>query len=265
MTTTHTKADPRALKVAEELHQRLQPSMTILFGSRARGDYEDGRSDIDIMLVGDSLPSGAAQLELESQATSRAQKIYGCHAPVQLIIQTTEEFGKMRRTVNHVTVHALREGIIMSQDAEYNGQNFSNEEEDYSHEWSLTEERLRHAERHLAAFNVIVEAGLHDSMVGQHAQGAMEHALKALISARVERYPHIHDIDDLVARARRVDRRFRFALSIPGRIYNQYVGSDEYREAKEPITAIDDYRNLVNSDVQTVMERVREIGQSRLQ
>ena len=265
MTTTHTKADPRALRVAEDLHRNLKPELTILFGSRARGDYEDGRSDIDIMLVGDSLPSGAAQLELQSQVTARAQKIYSCSAPVQIICQTTEDFQKMRRTVNHVTVYALREGIIMSQDPEYNGRNFDNEREDYTYEWSLTEERLRHAERHLATFNVIIDAGMHDSMIGQHAQGAMEHALKALISAQVERYPHIHDIEALVIRAQRVDRRFRFALSIPGRVYNQYVGSDEYREAKEPITVIDDYRNLVNSDVRTVMQRVREIGQSRLQ
>ena len=264
MNTTHTKADPRALRVAKDLHRNLKPELTILFGSRARGDYEEGRSDIDIMLVGDSLPSGAAQLELQSQVTARAQEIYSCSAPVQIICQTTEDFQKMRRTVNHVTVYALREGIIMSQDPENDGRNFDSEK-DYSYEWSLTEERLRHAERHLATFNVLIEAGMHDSMIGQHAQSAMEHARKALISARVERYPHIHDIEDLAVRAQRVDRRFRLALSIPGRIYNQYVGSDEYREAKEPITVIDDYRNLVNSDVQTVMQRVREIGQSRLQ
>ena len=261
MTTTHTKTDPRALRVAEDLHRELQPKLTILFGSRVRGDYEDGRSDIDIMLVGDSLPSGAAQLELQSRVTARAQIIYGCSTPVQLFCQTSDEFEKMRRTVNHVTVYALREGIIMSQDPEYNGRDFDNEEEDYSHEWSLTEERLRHAERHLAAFHLMIEGGMHDSMIGQHAQGAMEHALKALISARLRAYPHIHNINHLVAAARRADRRFRFSPSIPGDTYNQYVGSDEYKESKNPITDIADYRNLVNADVQVVLARVREILQ----
>ena len=96
-------------------------------------------------------------------------------------------------------------------------------------------------------------------MIGQHAQGAMEHALKSLISSRSRSYPHVHDIEQLVARALRVDRRFRFTLSIPGEIYNQYVGRDEYGPTKHPITGIEDYRNLVSVDVQTILDRIGEI------
>ena len=263
MTLTQTKCDPRALRVAEDLHRKLEPEMTILFGSRARGDYEDGRSDIDIMVVQKVLPSGSEQLAMQAETQAGAETIYSYYVPVQLFWQTKEKFDRMRRTVNHVTVYALREGIIMSQNPESDNMNLENGEEDYSQEWSITEERLRHAERHLAAFHLMIDGEMHDSMIGQHAQGAMEHALKALISARVERYPHVHDIDQLVARAGRVDRAFRFTPSIAGEIYNQYVGTDEYRGARHPITAIDDYRNLVNADVQTILARIGEIEQSR--
>lgn len=261
MTTTHTKCDPRSLRVATLLHKDLRPNITILFGSRARGDYEDGRSDIDIMLVMETLPSSAERSKSEKLIRARAESIYGDYVPVQVIWQTFEEFERMRRTVNYVTVHALREGILMSDDPAYDGRNFENEEEDYSYEWMLTEERLRHAENHLATFNWVIEGGMHDSMIGQHAQGAMEQALKALISARVERYPHVHDIDELSARARRVDRGLRFTLSIPGKIYNQYVGDDEYGPTKNPITEVEDYRNKVNSDVDALLARIREIRQ----
>ena len=43
--------DPRALRVAQAVHERQNPQATILFGSRIRGDHEDLRSDIDIMPV----------------------------------------------------------------------------------------------------------------------------------------------------------------------------------------------------------------------
>ena len=152
MTTTKTKCDPRALQVATLLHRDLRPFLTILFGSRARGDYEDGRSDIDIMLVMETVPSLEERGKTGEMARAWAEVIYHQFVSVQLIWQTIEEFERMRRTVNHVTVHALREGVLMSDDPAYDGRNFENEEEDYSHEWTLTEERLRHAERHLAAF-----------------------------------------------------------------------------------------------------------------
>ena len=265
MTTTQTQCDPRALRIARKLHREVRPNITILFGSRVRGDYVDGRSDIDIMLVQETLPPGEAQLAIGKEATAWAEVIYGQYTPVRLVWQTTEEFHQMRRTRNHVTVHALREGILMSDDPAYNGRNYDNEEEDYTYEWTLTEERLRHAENHLAAFHLMIDGSMDDSMIGQHAQGAMEHALKALISARVERYPHVHEIDQLVARARRVDRSFPFTPSIPGDIYNQYVGADEYLRTPDPISRIDDFRSKVNTDVQTILERVREISQSRQQ
>ena len=259
MTTTQTKCDQRALRIARDLHRDMRPFLTILFGSRARGDYEDGRSDIDIMLVKEALPSLEEREEIGETVRAWVRNIYNDIVPVQLIWQTVEDFEKMRRTVNDVTVHALREGILMSDDPAYDGRNFNNDEEDCTYEWSLTEERLRHAENHLAAFNVLIDAGMHDSMIGQHAQGAMEHALKALISAHVERYPHVHNINELVARAHEVDSEFRFTPSVPGNIYNQYVGSDEYDRTENPISGIEDYRSKVNSDVQALLSRIRDI------
>ena len=106
MTTTQTQCDPRALQIARKLHREVQPLITILFGSRVRGDYVDGRSDIDIMLVQETLPPWEERCEIGREMQARAEVIYGQYVPVQLVWQTTEEFHQMRRTVNHVTVHA---------------------------------------------------------------------------------------------------------------------------------------------------------------
>ena len=64
------KCDPRALEVARSLHRTEQPEVTVLFGSRARGDY-DGHSDIDIMLVQENPPSK----EQESRTRNQAEDI----------------------------------------------------------------------------------------------------------------------------------------------------------------------------------------------
>lgn len=48
--------DPHALRIAEELHRAEQPLISILFGFRARGDYLEGRSDLDVLLIRDSVP-----------------------------------------------------------------------------------------------------------------------------------------------------------------------------------------------------------------
>ena len=58
MTITPTAGcDLRALQIARQLHREQRPFLTILFGSRARGDYDDERSDIDVMLVREKVPT----------------------------------------------------------------------------------------------------------------------------------------------------------------------------------------------------------------
>ena len=49
--TTFCNPDPQALRIAQELHRSESPTLTVLFGSRARGDYAPGRSDVDILMV----------------------------------------------------------------------------------------------------------------------------------------------------------------------------------------------------------------------
>ena len=256
---TTTKCDPRALEVAHCLHRTEQPEVTILFGSRARGDY-DGSSDIDIMLVQENPPSKEQESRTRNQAEASAQDQYRQRVPVQIIWKTSDEFNRMRRSINHLVARALRDGVIMPRDTgDYDSRYNNNGDNDYEYEWTVTDERYRHAEKHLNTFNTLVDVGDHDDMVGQHAQGAMEHALKALISATHTAYERIHDIDQLTSDALRVDPDFQFSQGIDGSIYNQYAGAQDYHPTQNPISNIVDYRAIVNSDVQTILARVREI------
>ncbi len=261
---TTTNCDPRALEIAHCLHRTEQPELTILFGSRARGDYEDGRSDIDIMLVQEHPPSEEQESRTRNQAETSAQELYRQAVPVQIIWKTSDEFNRMRRSVNHLVARALRDGVMMSRDTGDDGSIYDdNGENGYEYEWMVTDERYRHAEKHLNTFNNLVELGDDDDMIGQHAQGAMEHALKALISATKTAYNRIHDIDELTTDALRADTDFQFSQGIHGAIYNQYAGSQDYHPTQNPISDIANYRAIVNTDVQAILARVREIRGSQ--
>ena len=57
MTTHEITADARAIAVAQAIHRMADPEQTILFGSRARGDYRPD-SDVDVLIIKDSPPTG---------------------------------------------------------------------------------------------------------------------------------------------------------------------------------------------------------------
>ena len=258
---SRSQCDPRALQVARELHRREQPELTILFGSRARGDYRENVSDIDIMLVQPEPPSPEQQCRSELAALAAAERLCGHPVPVQIVWKTTREFDRMRRSINDVVVHALRDGVIMPPEQE----NYRQQDtDDHSYEWSVTDERIRHAEMHLFGFNGMIDMGAPDDLVGQHAHSAMEHVLKALISAHGRGYQHVHNIHILTRDALALDPDFSFAQGIDGNIYNQYAGRDEYLRTENPISQIPGYRETVNADVTALLNRVQEIRSANL-
>ena len=258
---TASQCDPLALRVAQELHQSEQPEVTILFGSRARGDYVEGQSDIDVMLIRDSVPDWNQKELINQEAQKLTRSLYGWPVPVQTVWCTRDEFDQMRRTVNHVVARALQDGVIMPQDPEDYDSRYGQDEGDLSNEWTVTSERLRHAEEHLAVFDMIVNSDRPrmDDMIGQQAHQALEHAMKALISAQGWQYKTTHNLNELVGDVRRADPEFRFRLTIEGWIYNQYVGREEYWPTKTPLTRIPNYEEATRADIERLLERVSEI------
>ena len=253
--------DPRAWRVAQELHKVEQPEVTILFGSRARGDWEEGRSDIDIMLVAASVPDREKRQALTDRAEVQAAAVYGGPVKVQITPIPSALFNRMHRSVNHVAARAWREGVIMPRPRrrpeEFNP--------DYRAEHDITEERLKKTDAHLRAFNLAAER-LPDNylVIGQQAQNLMEHALKALISAAGQEYAVEHRIEPLAAAARAADSELDFELLIPGPVFDQYVGVDEYLRLETPdLTTYPDYREIVNNAAQLLMERARQLGAAR--
>lgn len=263
---TAATCDPRALTVAQAVHERERPPATILFGSRARGDFEEGRSDIDIMLLNPGMPDQGYKDRACQWAEGLAQSIYGHPVPVQLVWRTLEEFRHNRRYVNSVETDAVRDGVFMSQDPNQGDSScYEDAETESDYDWSPYNERMRHAEIRLDEFTDTAERGRNDLVIGQHAQGTLEHSMKALLEAHGAPYRHTHNIGELLGNVRHRDPDMAdFSLSIPPEVYTAYAGAEEYGARTLPaLTEFPDYIQRTRADVQRIIDRARAVRQQQ--
>ena len=173
MTASQAKhpTDHRALPVATAALHKSEAELVILFGSRARGDYNDQKTDIDVMLVQEKEPDASHRKTVAEAAAKTAGKTYGHPIPVELVWRTLDEFRFNRRFINSVETNAVRDGIIMPRNPEsYSSHNYEDEETEYAYDWSNYEERLHHAETHLNEFIFMADHGRSDLVIGQQAQ-----------------------------------------------------------------------------------------------
>ena len=263
MNRKQERPDYRALEIVRLLQEQEQTDIAILFGSRATGAYEDGKSDIDIMLVQEDPPTSEQKKRTWETAQSLAAERYEDRTPIQVLWQTHRNFGRMRRTVNHVVASAMKEGIIVARNQDdYTGRYGDNlDSEEY--EWTVTDQRIRNAESALRTFSVLHENNGDDRYLGKTVQEGLEHALKSVISAAGTRYPRSHDVGELSALANQAVPSLEFQPSIPPNVIYQYAGSDDYYDPAQPITGIDDYFERAVNDIQGLLAAARRIQETR--
>ena len=256
------QADRKAMDVAQATHKAEQPEMTILFGSRARGDHGE-RSDIDIMLIQASEPSEELKEIAELRAEHTAREIYGRHLPVQLVWRTLEEFKERRRYTNSVETRAVKEGTIMPREPEnYSARDYEDEDAEVEFDWSPYDEHIRHAESHLESFRLMAEMVPHnDIVIGQQAQNTLEFAMKALLEAHEAPYAGTHNIGHLLGNIRRLDAELQdFRLSIPPDVYTAYEGDLQYRRRQQPrLTEFSGYLDRTASDAERIINRAKQV------
>ena len=252
----HAKFDRNALAVGRFVLEETGAEDVILFGSRARGCYRDD-SDIDLLLIHSGPKSHEFRAMVKDGAQLKAKSIYRIPVEIDLIWFTPSEFDQMRHSHNHVTAIASEEGINI--EGESANIRHSNDEGDYSYEWTLTNQRCRHARAHLRSMRRSMDDQEIDIIVGQHAQQSLEHAMKALISASGHRYRRLHDLVALESDMRDADSSFDYSLESPLRELNEYGGSERYHEPSDPLANHSELYRQVESDVQHIFQRVAEL------
>ena len=110
--------DPKALEVAQGVHQQEKAIATILFGSRATGTQDELLSDINILVITGRSAANADWSSNSARAGNLAARIYNRPVDVHLVPITLEEVDDTRHLADSVAGIALRDGIIAGGDQE---------------------------------------------------------------------------------------------------------------------------------------------------
>ena len=202
--------DEHACRVAQAVAQVDGVEQVILFGSRARGDHRSD-SDLDLLVVYESCRSSSDIVHPCCQAAKRASEgAYDHHVSIDIVPLAADHFAFMQHGINHVAAHAAREGITPMG---YRYRSPSEPGEPSLPEYRRREsmERVLHARRYLTTLEILYNTNPdHYSQpeewevsVGENAQGALEHGLKAVIAAFGHRYLHIHPLGKLPEEAQK--------------------------------------------------------------
>ena len=109
-TNVAVKHDPRAERVARAVHAALNPAQTILFGSRARGDYR-WHSDIDIFIVTGSETEPDYRKRAKGVAEEARQELLPEADKVDVVCWTMARFLDGRPLRNNLANHVARDGV----------------------------------------------------------------------------------------------------------------------------------------------------------
>lgn len=102
--------DELLAEMVEAIVRESDPEMVYLFGSRARGEGEED-SDVDLLVV-EREPFG-----VERSRMSELRRLRGAlsdfHVPKDILVFSTDEFARWRKSINHIVAHCLREGRLL--------------------------------------------------------------------------------------------------------------------------------------------------------
>ena len=93
-------------EITQRIVDLIQPERIILFGSYARGDY-DQDSDIDLMVV----VEGVTSTRVESNRIRQALR--GLLAPVDVIVATPDQVDRYKESIGMIYRSVLREGKVI--------------------------------------------------------------------------------------------------------------------------------------------------------
>ena len=253
--------DARALRVARGLRDAIDAECVILFGSRARADWTD-RSDIDLMIIEPELSELKRRMgDIQQAARELARLAYQDDVDIDFVYLSRAEYErKSLHTLNHVARFARREGIAMPRNPDSfirdDGMSYEIDSSDEPDERAL---RIAHANMYYRAMQGMMDLGITDRVTAYNAHQALEHAMKALISAQGYEYLHVHELDRLLAQIRANDANLRWQpVSDLGQL-NNFAGASRYGPLLTPIADFNDMANRVTDDLIRTYDEIAKL------
>lgn len=177
--TASANYDAKAILVARTIKEIATPDDIFLFGSRARGDWDDA-SDIDVFTIADADPATKERHRRALKAgQSRAMELYGRPIKIDLVRYSPVDFERFRTARTHLTYHALKDGITMNCEPAAQSDRYPDVEPNNRPD---VEQRFTNYQRQILAAESLLEQGLGYEEVGQQFQRCLENACKGLLA-----------------------------------------------------------------------------------
>ena len=251
-----TAHDAHACRVAQVVEQVEGVERVILFGSRARGDFQPG-SDLDLLVV---YAPGCSRSDVFLPCVQAAKAAtvgeYGRSVSVDITPLASDHFDFMQHGINHVAAHAAREGITPMGDV-YRPPSEPREPTLPEHRRRESMERAFHAVGHLDALEGLFELGPDhyrrpqqwEINVGTQAQRVLEHGLKAVIAAHGDAYEWRHPLGEQLEHAQRHVPGLSLRSNLA--VLTTFSGGDVY-DTPELEVGADELLADIRADVQTL-------------
>lgn len=264
--------DPRAVAAGHDLRERLDAECVILLGSRARGDYQEHKSDVDFIVIIDEQIDRAAEIKVRATAAKAIESHYGHPMSFDSIPMTPDDYVRMsRHTVNHPATSAAREGVFMAREGVFMARNEgeygrerreeTEHRKDYQDEYKLTNDRIADANASYNTMQHLIDVNDDQISVLRHAQIALEHGLKTYISARTSSYGTTHNLTELARRMSELLRRDADSEPISFRSDLERLSAFSGSQTYGPLTGGEDYRQLSNTATEDLINIYHSVEQ----
>ena len=260
--STHAGGGPdaRALHVAKALRDAFDVECVILFGSRARGDWTN-RSDIDLMIIEPDTSELIPRMgEIQTTAGELASLAYQHVVEIDFVYLSRAEYErKSLHTLNHVARFARRDGIPVPRNPnDFPGNNRA-DDPNHSDEPMERQLRINDANAHYAAMHFMLDGGMSNKITVYNAHQALEHAMKALISAQGHEYAHTHFLDTLAADINANDPNLNLRLDSNLKQLSNFAGGNRYGPLLTPVSDYTDLANRVTDDLTSIYDEITRL------
>jgi len=204
---TALEKDEAVRRILNEILRVVLPVKVVLFGSRARGDF-DAESDYDVLVV----LSDEAELKIEREKLESA--VAKLPASVQLLVKRWSEYEAMSGVTVGLWRNISEEGVVLYEQAfrEAIKPLVMKTNQD------IAKTLLEKAKVDSESARILSEHLNQMEAIGFHCQQAVEKALKAVLAHRDVHFPRTHDLREilrlLVANGIGFDERLNEAVKL---------------------------------------------------
>lgn len=255
-----TGPDSRAVAVARQLRAAIDAECVILFGSRARSDWRE-HSDVDLIIITNSEQGRDEKTAARETAAQIIKKNYGKPLGFDQVFLTPAQYElKSRHTLNHVARAARKEGIFMTLNPDEFGPRPDEEESgDYHEEREEREMRIADANMHYNSMQALLDSGIADLSTANQTQQALEHAMKALISALGQQHPNTHDLTELAVRIHEIAPEEDFDYRSNLKEMGMYAGARVYGGVTLPEAGYTRMANDLTDEMNRIYAWIEEL------